>query len=117
MTSKRTGPHVKHCQQIALPLSSKNKEDSEMIPCLPPPPVTNKSIPSGPSPLPVIPTSDACLKPEFRSLIKPSPKKKVNTNIHPPFIKGQLGTIIFSPGFVHNCEEIPVSVSLIIHSF
>ena len=117
MSSQRTGPHVKHCPRIAFPPSSKNEEDSEMIPCHPPPPITNKSVPSAPrDPIQDIPSSGACLKPKFISLLEP-PKKKVNNNIHPPFIKGQLGTIIFSPGFVRNCEEIPIGASLIIHNF
>ena len=121
MSNNRTGPQVKHCACIALPLSNEKEEDSELFPCHPPPPVTNKSVPSGPSPSPCgliqdIPSSGTCLKPEFISLLEP-PKKKVNNNIHPPFIKGQLGTIIFLPGFIRNCQEIPIGASLIIHNF
>ena len=119
MIIKRTSPRVKHCVRIAL--SNENEEEQQMIQCNPPPPVTIKSVPSAPSPVlcnsfPDIPSSGACLKPEFRSLIEPLSKKgKVESK--GSLIKGQLGHVFFSPGFIRNCEEIPIGYSLIMHSF
>ena len=78
-------------------------------------------MPSAPSPVPCksfpdIPSSGATLKPEFHSLIEPLSKKgKVESK--GSLIKGQLGHVFFSPGFIRNCEEIPISYSLIVHSF
>ena len=121
MSSKRTSPHVKHCARIALPTEKEEEEQQQIIQCNPPPPVIIKSVPSGPSPLPCktfadIPSSDACLKPEFCSLIKPL-TKKAKVDSRGSLIKGQLGHVFFSPGFVWNCEEIPIGYSLIMHSF
>ena len=120
MTTNRTSPCVKHCARIALP-AEKEEEQQQMIRCIPPPPVIIKSVPSVPSPIPCksfpdIPSSGATLKPEFHSLIEPLSKKgKVESK--GSLIKGQLGHVFFSPGFVRNCKEIPIGYSLIVHSF
>ena len=106
--------------RIALP-PPPNDDNEKMIPCHPPPPIIVKSIPSGPSPVihdPIqdIPSSGACLKPEFVSLLEP-PTKKKKIETHGALIKGQFGSIFFAPGFVRKCEEVPVGYSLIIHTF
>ena len=80
MSNKSTGPQVKHCPRIALPTPPK-VDNEEIIPCNPPPSIIVKTVPSAHSPVvhnPIqdIPSSNACLKPEFVSLLEPPAKKK-----------------------------------------